>query len=136
MSRAAVYLGEADGGRVIKLGGDALTQITSAGTEDVLLDAETWDLVPLGPAGDSVFRMIIVTIQYSNGYAVRVTPTVDGVALAAQDFSGAGAGTTALQAWVVARGARCSVRVEQTARTGDFELVNVQAAFVPLREVP
>jgi hypothetical protein len=46
-----------------------------------LLDVETWDLVPMGEAGDCVFRMVIVTVKYSNGFSIRITPKVDDVAL-------------------------------------------------------
>jgi hypothetical protein len=66
-----VFLGESNGGRIIRLAGAALTQIKTSGSEDVLLDVETWDLVPMGEAGDCVFRMIIVTVKYSNGFSIR-----------------------------------------------------------------
>lgn len=131
-----VILGESNGGRLIRLAGAALTQITSASSQDVLLDVETWDLVPAGESGDCVFRMVIVTVKYSNGFSIEITPKVDDVALDAQSFSQAGSGTFPCEAYVVARGAKLSVRVRQLARTGDLELVNIKAAFVPLREVP
>lgn len=130
-----LYVGESDGGRVIKLG-TGLTQITTAGTESVLPVWETWDFLPATEAGDNVFRNIIVTIEYSNGYLIRVTPYVDGTALTAQDFSGSGAGTMDCQAFVAARGARLKVRVEALARTGSLEVVNIRVGYKSLRLAP
>ncbi len=131
-----LYAAESDGNRVIRYG-TGLTKITDAGTSDVLLAVNTWDWTPMGPAGDNVFRMVIVTIRYTNGYHVRITPSVDGTALTPQEFSTpAGSGTTDLQAWVVQRGARLSVQMELLDRTGDIELVNIQAAWMPMRVVP
>lgn len=136
MARQFVFLGESNGGRIICLAGTPLTQITTASSQDVLLDIETWDLVPMGEAGDCVFRMVIVTVKYTNGFSIRITPKVDDVALAAQDFSLQGSGTFACEAYVVSRGAKLSVRVQQLTRTGDLELVNIKAAYLPMREVP
>lgn len=136
MARQFVFLGEANGGRIICLGGAALTQITTGGSADSLLDVETWDLVPRGEAGDCVFRMVIVTVKYTNGFSIRITPKVDDVALASQDFSQQGSGTFPCEAYVVGRGAKLSARVQQLTRTGDLELVNIKAAYLPLREVP
>lgn len=136
MASQFVFLGESNGGRIIRLAGAPLTQIKTAGSEDVLLDVTTWDMVPAGESGDCVFRMVIVTVKYSNGFSIQVTPTVDDVALPAQSFSQAGSGTFPCEAYVVGRGAKLSVRVQQRARTGDLELVNIKAAYVPLREVP
>ena len=131
-----VYLGESNGGRIVRLAGAPLQQITTGGSTDVLLDVTTWDLVPAGESGDCVFRMVIVTVKYSNGFSIQVTPSVDDVALPAQAFSQQGSGTFPCEAFVAARGAKLSVRVQQLARTGDLELVNIKAAYVPLREVP
>lgn len=131
-----LYAGESDGGRIVRFG-SGLTQITTASTASVLLDCQTWDLMPMGPSGDCVFRSIVVVIGYSNGYSIRVTPYVDGTALEAQTFSGSGAAdATDCQAWVKARGARVSVKVEQLTRTGTLSLVDVRVAYVPMRQVP
>lgn len=136
MARQYVFLGESNGGRIIRLAGAALTQIKTGGSEDVLLDVETWDLVPMGEAGDCLFRMLVVTVKYSNGFSIRVTPKVDDVALTPQDFSLQGSGTFACEAFVKSRGAKLSTRVQQLTRSGDLELVNIKAAFKPMREVP
>lgn len=131
-----LYAGESNGGRIVRFGGHATSQIKTSGTESVLMDAETWDLVPMGPAGDVLFRQIIVTFKASNGYHIRVTPTVDGVALGAQDFSGAGSGVFVAQPWIAERGARISVRVQQVTRAGDFELLAIEVVHAPLRAHP
>lgn len=132
-----VYLAEADGPRVIRYGGANFTYVNGATTSTVLLDVGTWDIVPTGPAGDNVFRMVVVTVRYTNGYSIRVTPTVDGTALPAQDFAQTGgAGIVDCQAWVVKRGARLSVRVQQMSSKGTLELVDIQWAGVPMRKVP
>jgi|JI9StandDraft_2_1071091.scaffolds.fasta_scaffold13922_8 hypothetical protein len=131
-----LYAGESDGGRIVRFNDSALTQITTAGTESVLSSLKTWDVTPAGPAGDCVFRNTIVTIAYSNGYSIRVTPYVDGVALSPQTFSGSGADTTACQAFIASRGARCAVLVEQLTRTGDLEWVNVGVEFTVIRRSP
>lgn len=131
-----LYLGEGDGGRIIRVTPTATTHVTTASTTPTLSRLETWDLVPAGPSGDVVFRMVIVTVAYDDGYQIRVTPSVDGVALLAQDFSGSGRGTADCQAFVARRGARLSVVCEQLARTGSHEWVDVQAAYLPIRVVP
>lgn len=136
MASQFVFLGEANGGRIIRLAGAVLTQIKTSGSEDVLLDVQTWDLVPMGEAGDNVFRNIITTIRYTNGFSIRVTPKVDDVELAAQNFSLSGSGTFPCEAYVVARGARLSCRVQQLTRTGELELLNIKAAYQSIREVP
>lgn len=136
MSRQFIYTGEANGGRIIRHGVDLLTKVTATGTEPVLLALKTWDLVPSGEAGDNVFREVIATIRFTNGYHIRITPIVDGVDLAPQDFTDIGAGTIDCQAYVAVRGARIATIVEQITNDGPIELVNVQVAYLALRQVP
>lgn len=131
-----LYLGESDGGRVVRVGGHATTQITTAGTISVLPYIESWDIQPMGPSGDCVFRSVVVTVLYDNGFSISVTPYVDGTALETQNFSGNGAGKMDCQAWVKARGARCSVVVQATARTGDLQFEVTDCFYVPMRRVP
>lgn len=132
-----VYVGESDGGRVIRTGTDALTQVTTASTESVLPYLETWDIQPLGPSGDCVFRSVVVAVTYSNGYAITVTPYVDGVAYESQSFSGSGSGKTAVTAWLRnARGATCRVVVQATSRTGDLRFEVTDLFYVPMRRIP
>lgn len=136
MAKQYVYLGESNGARLIRLGGAALQQITTGGLIDVLLDVGTWPFVPLGQAGDSVFRMLLATVRYTNGFSIRITPTVDGVDLPSQDFGLAGAATFCCEAPIVSRGAQVSARVQQLSRTGDLELIDVAVAYAPIRLVP
>jgi hypothetical protein len=75
-------------------------------------------------------------VKYSNGFSIQITPKVDDVELDPQAFSQQGSGTFPCEAYVVARGAKLSARVQQLTRTGDLELVNIKAAFKPMREVP
>ena len=131
-----LYVGESDGGRIVRTGTDALTQVTTASTESVLLVLETQDAEPMGPSGDCVFRSIVVPITYSNGYAVTITPYVDGVALSPQSFTGSGSGKESLTAWVKSRGARCRVKIAQTTRTGDLTVENAVVWYVAMRGFP
>ena len=131
-----IYAGESDGGRIIRYGGSDTTQITTSGTESVLPYLATWDIQPLGPSGDCVFRSVIVTVLYGNGFAISVTPYVDDVALSTQTFSGAGSGKQDCQAWVKARGSRCHVHVEATSRTGSLKFEVTDCFFVGMRRVP
>ena len=131
-----LYAGESDGGRIIRYGGTDLTQITTSGTESVLPYFETWDIQPMGPSGDCVFRSVVVTVLYGNGFAISVTPYVDDVALSTQTFSGSGAGKQDCQAWVKARGSRCKVVVQATARTGTLKPEVTDCFYVPMRRVP
>lgn len=131
-----IYAGEADGGRVVRLGAPVLTKITSAGTDPVLFRLQSWDFYPAGPSGICLFRLFSVRLIASAGYDVRVTPYVDGEALDPQDFSSSDVGESLLQAWFAARGTYCSVVVEQLQRLGEFELVDVQVGFRALRAQP
>lgn len=133
MSNKYVYAGAADSGRVIRLGSPVFTQITSAGTAAVLAEWETWDEYPMGPNGEAIFRGFAVRFRCTDGYNIRVTPSVDGVALTAQDFSGSLDGQGYAEAWFTARGTYASCHVALNARQGYFELIDIQAIYVPLR---
>lgn len=126
-----LFLCESSGARVLAYG----TGITQQGT-DYQMDLQTWDLIPMGEAGDCYFRGIDVTIEYTNGFNIGVTPVVDGVELAEQTFTGSGTGTTVLQAPLTTRGARIAVNIRSVSRAGDLIVHNVQAQYVPLRQVP
>lgn len=134
------YLGEAAGARVLRVGTDAgagpATQVGAFGDEPVLLELETWDLVPAGEVGDCLLRSIDVTGTMTNGVRLGVTPVVDGVALPEQPFARAGAGEWTVQAYVAARGARFAARVRTLDRPGDLTVHNVTASFVVLRATP
>lgn len=131
-----LYAGESDGGRIVRFTAAKLTQITTAGTESVLPSIETWDIQPLGPSGDCVFRSIVVTVLYDNGFSIAVTPYVDDVALSTQNFSASGSGKMDCQAWVKARGSRCHVHVDGLARTGGVSIEVADGFYVPMRRLP
>lgn len=126
-----LYLGEAAGARIIKVG-QGIVQVG----DDFDLELTTWDLVPAGEVGDCGFRSIDVTIKCTNGYAVLITPIIDGVELTEQLFTGSGAGQFQLQAFVAARGARIAATVRTSGRTGDVEIFSVSCSFVVLRKSP
>lgn len=131
-----LYAGESDGGRIVRFTDAKLTQITTAGTASVLPLVETWDVQPMGPSGDCVFRSVVVTVLYDNGFSIAVTPYVDDVALATQNFSGTGSGKTDCQAWVKARGSRCHVHVEALTRPGSLKFEVTDCFYVPMRRIP
>lgn len=134
-----LFVGEADGGRVLQMG-LGTTDATAASTTPVLLDVLTHDLYPTGAAGDSVFRGIDVRVRHSAGASIGVTPIVDGEELPEQTFTFAaptgGDGVDTAEARFAVRGTRVAARVRQTAATGDVELIDVAAWLVPLREAP
>lgn len=136
----SLYLCEAAGARLLATN-VGHTLVTAGGTTDVVLDVETWDLVPAGPVGDCIFRSIDIVIQHDAGYAIGITPIVDGVTLTEQLFQGSSpeAGTTGvvqLQAFVASRGARVAARIRQTAATGVVTLVDASTAFTVIRTAP
>lgn len=125
------YLCEANGARILAFG----VGISQLG-DDYQMELETWDDIPVGEAGDAYFRGIDLTIEHTNGYDIGVTPIVDGVAHPEQRFTGAGTGTSVLQAAIAQRGARIRASARTIARRGDLSIENMQHQFVPLRVVP
>lgn len=127
-----LHLGEYTGGRILTYG----TGISQVGT-DYQFDVTTWDLAPAGDVGDCVFRSVDVAFAYTNGYSIGVTPIVDGVSQAEQEFSGSGSGTNGqAQAQFAARGTRIAARVRTLSRTGDIELRDVLVSFGVIRQTP
>ena len=135
----ALYLGEADGARVL-VTGVGLTDATAASTAPVLFDTIVHDLYPAGASGSTVFRGIDVRIRHDAGASLGVTPIIDGVELPEQTFTIAtpseGEGVDTVRARFARRGTRLAARVRQTAATGAIELIDVAAWLVPLREAP
>lgn len=136
----ALYLGEASGARVLVVGTGA-SDATSASTQDVLADLTTHDLFPAGSGGVCLFRGLVVTLRHTQGYAIGVTPIVDGASLTEQMFSGAAPaagqdGVTRVLAPFARRGVRLGCRLRQSDATGMVEFVNVEALFAVLRSTP
>jgi hypothetical protein len=132
-----MYTGEAVGARIFRYG----TGITNIGksvgsTTDYQFDAMTWDVVPATEVGDVVFRSIDASFKTTNGYAVGITPFVDGVALPEQTFSGAGSGEQQAQAFIAARGTRIAARFRTLTRTGDIEFHNLATSLSVIRTNP
>lgn len=134
-----LYIGEADGARVLAFG-MGTADATSASTTDVLMDLTTHPLFPAGPSGDVMFRAIQVTIRHDAGAHLGVTPYVDDTALAEQTFSVAppasGEKIDTVQAFVASRGAGIHARVRQTDATGMVEIVDIASEHAVLRVVP
>lgn len=125
------YLGEKAGGRVLAFG-DASTQVG----DDFQVSFETWEQIPVGEVGDCLFRSIDLAINAESGYAIGITPIVDGIEQIEQTFSGPDSGEVQCQAFFAKRGARCSARIRTLSRTGGITWHNVKLAFVPIRVVP
>lgn len=124
-------MGERGGGRVFAYG-DATAQIDT----DFQASLETWDLIPAGEVGDVYFRSIDVSLIAFSGYAIGITPIVDGVPQPEQQFNGADVGEVQCQAFIAVRGTRCAAIVRTLVRTGDLDLHNVQLSHWPVRQTP
>lgn len=125
------YLGERAGGRVLAFG-DASSQVG----DDFQVSFETWELIPTGEVGDCLFRSIDLAGNAESGYAIGITPIVDGIELTEQTFGAATTGEFQAQAFFATRGTRCSARIRTLSRSGGITWHNVKLAFVPIRVVP
>lgn len=132
MAQSTCYVGESGGNRILALGGGLITQV---GTSYQVV-AETWPVSPAGPAGDVLFRLISVAFECTGGYYVQVTPIVDGVAQAAQVFSGGDTGRVIVQAYVAVRGTAIAARFETLARYGPVTLLDMSWSGTILRQTP
>jgi hypothetical protein len=128
------YLCEANGGRIFKQG-VGITQVGDV-APGYQLDLKTWDLLPAGEVGDVLFRTVNVAGRSTAGYAIGITPYVDGVAYPEQTFNSSKPGEYQLEAFVAIRGTRLVARVRTLSRVGEVEIDNVTTAIVPLRIVP
>lgn len=128
---ATPYLCEASGARILTVG----TGITQIG-DNYQLDLTTWDVAPMGEVGDCLFRTIDVAGTMTNGLALGITPSIDGVDLDEQTFSLSGSGQWECQAFIAQRGTRISARIRTLSRTGDVTIHNIMTAYVPLRREP
>lgn len=136
----ALFIGESDGARVIQVG-LGVSDVTSGGTTDVLVDLTSHDQYPGGPGGVVIFRGIVVAFRHDAGYHVGVTPIVDGVSQSEQTFSAPAPDVTSdglvtIQAPFSRRGTRVAARVRQLAADGLFEIGDVAALYVVLRTSP
>lgn len=128
-----LYLGESAGGRIIRTG----VGVTQIG-DPYQLELYTWDDRPLGDDGECIFRWLTAIVRHTMGYAIQVTPIVDGVPSNPSAFSGGAppAGTEAverLRSWPLKRGNRIAALVKTTQIFGPTELVDVQFGYTPIR---
>lgn len=136
MATGYVYFGEAAGARVIRYG-QGFAQVGAAYN----LEHKTWDFYPSNEDGAVHYRTLVALIRHTNGYQISIQPILDGVALPAQTFSGgppaAGAeGIVPCRAWVLKRGRSISAIVKTLNLLGETEIVDISAAYVPLRPTP
>ena len=132
-----LYLGEAAGARILRYG----VGFTQVG-DPYQLELLTWEMDPAGPTGDCVFRTADVLVRHTNGYNLKITPIVDGIARPPQFFNaGPPPGSlleevVELQADVGMRGNSLAVRVETIALLGETEIVDVQWSGDVIRTNP
>lgn len=135
-----LFVGEAAGARVIQTG-TGLADVTTGDPLDVLFDATTHPLFPAGGAGTCLFRFIDVEIRHDTGFAIGITPIVDGIPLVEQ-FANAPppvSGATAIdhaKARFAQRGTSIAARVRMTKATGSMELADMAVAYTVLRSAP
>jgi hypothetical protein len=127
----SLYLGESAGARILAVG-ESATQVG----DDFQIDVTTWDITPAGEMGDVSFRSIDVSLNATGGYAVGITPIIDGVDQAEQTFSGGTTGMVQCQAFIAVRGTRIAARVRTLSRPGALELYNIQTSYVIVRATP
>lgn len=134
---AVLYTGEARGARVFRYGAGITNATQSVGaSSDYQLDVTTWDIAPAGIVGDVIFRSIDAAFTCTNGYAIGITPMVDGIALPEQTFNGAGSGEQECQAFFAQRGTRVAARFRTLSRAGELALHDLTCAHWVLRFTP
>lgn len=126
-----LYLAESSGARILGYG----TGITRVGT-DFHVDLTTWDLSPAGEIGDVLGRSIDVVGTSEGGYALGVTPIVDGVSGTEQLFASSASGLFQVQAYFATRGSNFAARVRTTSKPGSLELRNIGLSCVVIRFTP
>lgn len=128
----SLYLGEASGARIL-LYGVGIQQVG----DDYEAELTSWDLIPAQEMGDCVFRSLGLSFSYTNGYALGITPIVDGIALAESTFSGGGSGTNGqAQVFIGTRGTRIAATIRTISRAGTITFSNLQASLSPIRSWP
>lgn len=141
-----LLVGEASGGRVFSLGGQGVIL-------DVALargsgpDA-SWESKPYSPAGEGgivVFRRIIVAIKHSAGFAITVTPYVDGTELMRADGTTSQARTKTVTRGpgglemeyvefpIMGRGTSLEFTLTTGAVSGDFYIEGLIIGHEPVR---
>lgn len=128
----SLYLTEATGARIF-LYGIGIQQVG----DDYQASFTTWEASPAGEVGDCLFRSLGLSFRYTNGYALGVTPIVDGFPLPETQFNGVGSSTNGqAQVFFAQRGTRIAASVRTLSRQGDLHISNVQATLVIVRSWP
>ena len=129
----ALYLGEANGARVLSVGRGVISQVG----DDYQVTLETWPMSPAGPTGDVAFRLMSVRFECVGDYSVGLVPIIDGVAQSEQTFSGSSTGSPIIcQAHVAQRGTSGALRFRTITRTGALHVLDMNVSYVVLRESP
>ena len=134
---AYVYFGEAEGARVFRYG-SGYSQVGDA----YAFDVQTHPMRPGGSVGDVVFRTIDLLLRHKLGYAVEITPIVDGVDQDAQQFGGGAPSgslledTVEIHAYVAKRGNNVSARVRTLSLSGETEIVDLLSSHSVIRSTP
>jgi hypothetical protein len=126
-----VYYCEANGNRLFQYG-LGLTQLGQPYQPFL----STWDMTPAGESGKCTFRAINFEVNANNGYTIAITPILDGVPLPTQTFQGIGSGEVSLEAPIFLSGRRIAAQIQLVTVTGDVDVHNIRAAFVPQRQWP
>lgn len=132
-----LHIGELSGARVIKVGAGTTDALVGS-TAPVLFDCLSHDAYP-GQGGASIlFTQIDVTLRAPNGYAIAVTPIVDGQPDQEQYFAGPAPATGTDGAFTIRapfrlRGERIACRLRQTTSADSLEIADIAYEFVPLR---
>jgi len=127
-----LYLGESAGARILQFG----VGISQIG-DNYQASFETWDVLPAGEMGDCIFRSLGVSFAYDNGYAIGITPIVDGIALGEATFTGSGSSVNGqAQYFFAQRGTRLACQVRTLSRNGNLRWYNVQWSGAVLRVWP
>lgn len=135
-----LYLGESAGARVVSVG-SGIADVTPTGTEPVLLACQTHDLFPGGTGGTCIFRGVSLVFRHDAGYAIDVTPIVDGQPQATQHFNGSAPSTgsdglVTILAPLGVKGTRIACQLAETQAFGSFEVADLAAQYVVLRTAP
>jgi hypothetical protein len=134
VSAGYVYLGEAAGGRIFRVG----IGVAQVG-DPYQMDVYTWDDRPLGDDGECMFRWLTVLVRHTTGYNLKIVPVVDGTPQLPASFSSGPPPGALLEAldrlrvWPMKRGNRLGVQVTTQQLLGPLELVDIEYGYAPIR---
>ena len=146
------FIGEANGGRIIQLDVGVQDIALARGNEGYTDPVEAPDMLwlskpyaPLGESGICLFRRIYLAIRHNAGFAIQVTPFVDGAELVQPGSSTsqavtkivsapiAGAKVEPVEVPIVGMGTTLQIKMITGAVLGEFHLEGMSIGFVPVR---